>query len=518
LNSHKLNSLIAIILGFTILSLSLTVLVDEAYSLRNADRDYDGIIDEDDQCPQISETFNKFEDEDGCPDTVIEEKSKYEFPDTDGDGFEDRIDKCVNLPETFNDYLDHDGCPERIAQTANMQKDSDDDSVPDSIDACPTEKETINEFKDGDGCPDSFISSLPGRFEGNSLTPSQCLSDKIPVLRVNSEDPVCVNFDTATKWEEYGIAEIIESLPTKETLAVEEMADEFEPEMVPEIPKKILESIPAAGNIYMLIGTIHSIEGNIGGNIGVSTGSDGLLIIDAGMEFALDDIKEKLNELKTCPTCGDVKFLLNTHWHVDHVSNNAHFGEHETIIVAHNNVRDLLSSPQELKAFGMKFDSYPEEALPIVTFDDSVSLHFNDEKIKVNYLPNGHTDSDSIVYFTESNVLHLGDLFFNGMFPFVDLEHGGSVQGLTENVEMIINEYPQDVKIIPGHGTLSDMDDLVSYHIMLVETTKTVQDKMDLGAPLNEIQAMGLPERWSQWEEGSIDEATWIQIIYASLS
>jgi glyoxylase-like metal-dependent hydrolase (beta-lactamase superfamily II) len=268
----------------------------------------------------------------------------------------------------------------------------------------------------------------------------------------------------------------------------------------------------------MLIGIDQSLEGNIGGNIGVSAGSDGLLIIDDGYAFALDDIKEQLIELKTCDTCGDIEFLLNTHWHADHVANNAYFGERDTIIIAHSNVRDLLSSPQEMTAFDMKFDAYPKEALPVVTFDESVTLHFNDEKIQVIHLPSGHTNSDSIVYFTESNVIHLGDHFFNGMFPFVDLEHGGSVQGLTKNIEKIIDELSEDTIIIPGHGQLTDMENLRDYHVMLVETTKIVQDQMDADKTLEEIQDVGLPEKWQKWESVRIDEATWIQIVYTSLS
>lgn len=282
--------------------------------------------------------------------------------------------------------------------------------------------------------------------------------------------------------------------------------------------KNKLEVIPMAGNISVLIGIDQSVEGNVGGNIGVSAGSDGILIIDDGMEFALDDIKAQLFELKTCATCDNVEFLLNTHWHMDHVSNNAHFGEHDTVIIAQSNVRDLLSSPQEQKAFGMKFDAYPKKALPIITFDESVFLFFNDEKIKVTHLPNGHTNSDSIVYFTESNVLHLGDHFFNGMFPFVDLEHGGSVRGLTSNVEKIINEYPENVQIIPGHGPLTNMEHLADYHGMLVETTKIVQDQMDAGKTLEEIQNVGLPDKFQKWEGAWIDEATWILIVHTSLS
>ena len=213
--------MIAIITIFTILSVSFSLLADDAYSLRSADRDYDGIVDEDDQCPQIAETFNKFEDEDGCPDTVIEEKTKYEFPDTDGDGFEDRIDNCPNLPETFNDYLDHDGCPEKFAKTTDMEQDSDNDSVPDSIDACPTEKETINEFKDGDGCPDLLVT--PSKISTERITDeNQCLGGKVSVIRFNSQEAICVLPDTAKRWEDLGIAKIVSPESLEKTSELEE--------------------------------------------------------------------------------------------------------------------------------------------------------------------------------------------------------------------------------------------------------------------------------------------------------
>ena len=502
---------------FLIVGLSISISIEESFSIGDLDRDKDGVLDEDDQCPEIAETYNKFEDSDGCPDSVTEEKTTFEFPDSDGDGIEDRIDGCVYLPETFNDYLDFDGCPEIIPETSEDHIDSDSDTIPDTIDACPNERETINEFKDSDGCPDSLTSSSDT--SKYSSSDNQCLDGKILVTRINTQFPICVHLDTAKKWEKLGIGEIIGPVIIEGPVNPEEKQDDILPEIKPELPiKNKFEVIPVSGKISMLIGIDQSVEGNVGGNIGVSAGSDGLLIIDDGMAFALDDIKEKLSELRTCFTCDNVEFLLNTHWHIDHVSNNAYFGEHDTTIVAHSNVRDLLSSPQEQKAFGIKFDAYPEEALPIITFDDSIFLYFNEEKIQVNYLPNGHTDSDSVVYFTNSNVLHLGDHFFNGMFPFVDLEHGGSVQGLTRNVEKIINEYPEDVNIIPGHGPLSEMEDLVEYHTMLVETTKIIQDQMDAGTSLEEIQTLGFPERWQEWEGAWIDEATWIMIVHTSLS
>lgn len=353
-----------------------------------------------------------------------------------------------------------------------------------------------------------IISAIPF---SESVEYSQICIDKIWIESTKGRI-ACVTPSTADKLVERGWGTKL-----ADDAFIEEPIEISDP--LPELTtENKLEVVPVAGSISVLIGIDQSVEGNVGGNIGVSAGSDGILIIDDGMEFALDDIKAQLSELKTCETCDTVEFLLNTHWHMDHVSNNAHFGEHDTVIIAQSNVRDLLSSPQEQKAFGMKFDAYPKEALPIITFDESVFLFFNDEKIQVTHLPNGHTNSDSIIYFTDSNVLHLGDHFFNGMFPFVDLEHGGSVQGLTKNVGNIINKYPENVQIIPGHGPLTNMEDLVDYHEMLVETTKIVQDQIDAGKTLEEIQAVGLPEEFQRWEGAWIDETTWILIVYTSLS
>jgi len=320
----------------------------------------------------------------------------------------------------------------------------------------------------------------------------------------------CVTSSTADKLVERGWGTI---------LADDAFEDESEmKELLQVTSENKLQVIPVSGGVSMLMGIDQTAEGNTGGNIGVSAGRDGILVIDNGMPFALDDIRAQLVGLKTCDTCDNIEFLLNTHWHIDHVSNNEYFGKHDTTIIAHDNVRDLLSNPQEQPEFGLKLDAYPEEALPVVTFEESVFIYFNEEKIQVIHFPNGHTNSDSIVYFTDSNVLHLGDHFFAGMFPYVDLGHGGSVQGLTSNVEKIINEFPEDTKIIPGHGSLAEMHDLIEYHTMLVETIKIVQDQLDDGKTLEEVREMGLPEEYQKWDGLFIDETIWIMTVYTSLS
>jgi len=233
LKSKNLDVLIGVFTVFAIIGF-LFGTTYPAFALTEFDRDYDGIPDEDDECPQFPETYNKFKDGDGCPDSITEEKSKFQFPDSDGDGFEDRVDKCVNLPETFNGYLDNDGCPEIIPQNSSTEMDSDLDSIPDSIDACPDEKETINGFKDADGCPDSIDTAKSGTRD-YSVDESQCRDNKVPVKRINTKDVVCVTSDTAKKWEKYQIATIIETFIVPEV--PEEPSMEME-EPVPASPKE----------------------------------------------------------------------------------------------------------------------------------------------------------------------------------------------------------------------------------------------------------------------------------------
>jgi glyoxylase-like metal-dependent hydrolase (beta-lactamase superfamily II) len=152
-----------------------------------------------------------------------------------------------------------------------------------------------------------------------------------------------------------------------------------------------------------------------------------------------------------------------------------------------------------------------------VTYDTTVSLHFNGEEIRVVHFPAGHTDGDSVIFFTSSNVIHLGDDFFAARFPFVDLDNGGSVEGLTRNIAEIISKAPAGVKLIPGHGPLSTIEDLRAYHSMLVETTELVRTRLRAGRTLEQARAEGLPDRWKEWGSGFVNTQQWIETVYRSL-
>jgi len=266
-----------------------------------------------------------------------------------------------------------------------------------------------------------------------------------------------------------------------------------------------IKATKVAGNVYMLEGA--------GGNIGVSVGDDGLLIVDDQFAPLADKIRAALKGIAD----KKLKFILNTHWHGDHTGGNVVFGPEATII-AHDNVRKRLATEQKSAVFNTTTPASPKEALPVITFDQSLSVHFNGEDIRAIHFPHGHTDGDSVIFFSASNVVHLGDDFFAGRFPFVDLESGGSVEGLVKNIGELVNKIPADAKLIPGHGPLSTLDDLKSYYRMLQQTTEIVRQKIAAGKTLDQIKSEGLPDEWKPWGQGFIKTDRWVETIYKSLT
>lgn len=264
-----------------------------------------------------------------------------------------------------------------------------------------------------------------------------------------------------------------------------------------------IKSTKVNGNVYMLQGS--------GGNIGVSVGADGILIVDDQYAPLADKIKAALKTLGE----GKLKFILNTHWHGDHTGGNAAFSS-EGSIIAHTNVRKRLAEGMNLP--GRITRPASKEALPIITFEQSVSIHFNGEEIRALHLPRGHTDGDAVIYFTSANVVHMGDLFFNGMFPFVDIDSGGDVEGYIKNVAEVLGKLPPGAKIIPGHGPLATADDLKKFHDMMMKTTGIVRDKMKAGKTLDQIKTEGLPEEWKSWSWQFVTTDRWISTIHRSYS
>jgi glyoxylase-like metal-dependent hydrolase (beta-lactamase superfamily II) len=260
---------------------------------------------------------------------------------------------------------------------------------------------------------------------------------------------------------------------------------------------------PVAGSVYMLEGA--------GGNIGVSVGEDGIVIVDDQFAPLAPKIKAALKGLSDKP----VRFVINTHWHGDHVGGNAQFGTDSTII-AQENVRERMLVGSKPPMRDVK--PAPKEALPIITFNDRASVHLNGEDIKAIHFAAGHTDGDSIIYFTKSNVIHMGDDFVTYGFPFVDLESGGSVQGMINAVEKVIATAPADAKVIPGHGPLSTVADMKPYVLMLHETRAKVAAGIKQGKTLDQLKQEKVLAGYEKWSGDFISTDKWIETIYHDLT
>jgi len=258
-----------------------------------------------------------------------------------------------------------------------------------------------------------------------------------------------------------------------------------------------------SGNVYLLQGR--------GGNIGAITGPDGILIVDDDYRTMSQKLSDALKELGNAKP----RFILNTHWHGDHTEGNEFFGKDSTI-VAHVNVRKRMS--QVNSVFGREVPISPVQAWPVITYTESMSLHVNGDEVKAIHFPTGHTDGDTVVFFTKANVAHLGDDFFVGRFPFVDLESGGNVQGLINNIGVLLVKIPPDAKLIPGHGPISTHQDLKDYHTMLIDTAKIIQDGMKAGRSLDDLKKAGFPEKFKEAGSGFIKTEQWIETIFKSYS
>ncbi len=258
-----------------------------------------------------------------------------------------------------------------------------------------------------------------------------------------------------------------------------------------------------AGNVHVLFGQ--------GGNIGLSVGPDGVLMIDTQYANVADRVKAEIAKFSPQKP----KFIFNTHWHGDHTGGNEIFGV-DSMIIAHENVRKRMEETTMFRGQARK--GSPKVALPMFTYASGMNVYFNGEQIKAIYFPKGHTDGDTVLHFTSANVFHLGDDFFVDRFPFVDLESGGTVDGLIRNLSQMIQMIPADAKIIPGHGPLATIDDLKNYYQTIIETSLIVRKEMAAGKTLEELKAAGLPEKYKEAGSGFIKTDQWIETIFRNYS
>lgn len=254
-----------------------------------------------------------------------------------------------------------------------------------------------------------------------------------------------------------------------------------------------------AGTVYMLTGS--------GGNIGISAGEDGIVIIDDEFAPLAPKIKEALKGISDKP----IRFILNTHYHGDHTGGNEVFGK-DAPIIAHDNVRKRLASGSTAR--GRSTPPAPKVALPIITFNDRSTLHLNGEEIRAIHMPHGHTDGDSVIEFPNSKVVHMGDDFFNGNYPFVDVENGGSVKGLIANVDAVVARIGDDYKVIPGHGALSDRAGLRAFGDMLKGTWNVVEEGVKTGKTLDQLKKEDVLKPWESWGKGFIKPDAWLELLF----
>lgn len=268
-------------------------------------------------------------------------------------------------------------------------------------------------------------------------------------------------------------------------------------------------------SVQPLDGPLHLLQGE-GGNVVASVGADGVLLVDDDYARLASAYETALQGL--AGTAAAPRFVVNTHWHGDHAGANEHWGNSGAVIMAHSNVRKRMASPQMSPITGKIKQASPAAALPIVTFGDSLVLHFNGLDVEVQHYPAGHTDGDSVVFFPALNIVHMGDLFFKDRFPFVDLGSGGNVLSYIANVENVLAKIDAQTQIVPGHGSLANKKDLQRFLAMLRETSAAISSALEDGKTLQQIIDTGLSDKWASWGGGFINEASWIKIVAASLA
>ncbi len=268
-------------------------------------------------------------------------------------------------------------------------------------------------------------------------------------------------------------------------------------------PEVRFETQRAGERVYILIGQ--------GGNIGLSVGGDGAFVIDDQFAPLTPRILEEIAKLSDAP----VRFVVNTHWHGDHTGGNENLGKAGAIIVAHANVRRRMSERQFMEVFDRTVEPSPEAALPVVTFERSLTFHWNDETIEVVHVPPAHTDGDSFVHFRNANAIHAGDLFFNGTYPFIDTGTGGHLAGMIQAVDRVLGRCDEKTRIIPGHGPLASRADLERYRRMLATTRDRIEPMVRAGRSRDEvIAAKPTADLDADWGGGFMKPDVWVGIAY----
>ena len=267
-----------------------------------------------------------------------------------------------------------------------------------------------------------------------------------------------------------------------------------------------IKAIQVTKQIYMITGK--------GGNIGLFIGDDGTFLIDD--QFA--PLTEKIVGAVESVGGQSPKFLINTHYHGDHTGGNENLGKGGTLIFSHHNVRERLITGSYIAPFKMKLESVAKEGLPVVTFSEDISFHLNGDSVQAIHVPHAHTDGDSFIYFKNANVIHAGDLFFNGFYPYIDVTHGGSLKGMIKAVDKVLAMADDKTQIIPGHGPQGDKAQLTRYRQMLNTAYERLRKLKAAGKSAQEaVAAKPLADLEAKWGKGIFNGDRWIEIIYSGV-
>ena len=268
-----------------------------------------------------------------------------------------------------------------------------------------------------------------------------------------------------------------------------------------------IKTIPVRDNIYMLTGD--------GGNIGVAVGDDGAVMIDSQFAPLSTKIQNAIADINDQP----IRYLINSHYHFDHTDGNANFANAGVTIIAHDNVPKQMSVDHEYSVVEMKTKASPKEALPKITFSDNLRFTWNNNSINAFHIPLAHTDGDVVVHFAQENVIHTGDLFFNGFYPFIDTTVGGSIDGMIAAIDRILPLCNEETLIIPGHGNLAKQEDLIAFQDMLKTVSNRVKTNMAKNLPLeNMIKANILKDLDEKWGKGFLSSEQFLTIAYQGMN
>lgn len=272
------------------------------------------------------------------------------------------------------------------------------------------------------------------------------------------------------------------------------------------------EARPAVRNQQLRTG-LHVLLGT-GGNVAVWTGSDGIVLVDDSLASVTPQLLEAIARI----TPGPVRFVINTNWHPDHSGGNEALGRAGAVIIAHDNTRNRMREPQVVEEYDLKVPAAHKAALPVLTFADSTSLHLNGDNLVLVHADEAQTDGDLVAWWESANVVHVGDLFYNGSYPFIDLGSGGSLAGVVAAIEIVLARADSKTVVIPGHGPVSNRAELAAYRDMLVAVGRRVRELVEQNRSEQEIVAARPTADYDErYGRGSMTADRFVRLVYADL-